>query len=854
MRWSTRAPGLAAVVAMAALLVAPAPVAAQQGPRAQYQVGGDAYAGQPFLLGIVVEGFAEQPQPTAPAITIPGATVTPMGVELRAAATVIINGQRVDQGSGTWVMRYRMEVGKGGTYTLPEVKVAQAGTQVVVRSGRLQVADLPATGDMAIEVLLPQRPVYVGETVPVDINWLLRKDPRDQTLSVPLLSLEDTFAITVPPPANPRQVLSFPAGGRDLALGYTQDTIQRGGVEYTRLGFRILATPLRAGPVTIPPAQVVARLETGMGRDAFGFPTARTSMFRAADEPRTLDVRPLPESGKPPSFGGAVGASFSIAVRASRSVVQLGEPVELEIAIKSDQRLDTVGLPPLDAPGMLPKAQFVVPADPPVGELAADGLTKTFKVAVQVIGVDATAVPALAFSYFDPVGSAYQTIHSEPIALSVRGGAVVGSAQVVGGNGSSGSPTGAAGAPAAAPDSGGVSLVGVELALSSPGGDGAPLSRSVLWTLVALLYAVPLGLFAARSWRSRTAGRREEAGEVKAALRALHVEIERAQRAPAKAAAVALPRALRSCARALGRSVDERLIERIENAGFAPGAGDDPLSSELRNELADVAEVWTRPPRAPAGAVALLLALGALAAPSPARADDAARTARADFQAALDAADPQIRQRNFAAAATAFAKAARGARSAALYTDWGNAALGAGDVGGAALAYRRALTIDAVDGRARKNLTWLRSRMPEGMRPASGGATETLFFFHGSWSRDRRLLVGAAGFAVMVLLLMPWGGRRRAWLAAVALAPGLTWIAMTVSLVVEDRHRSDAVVMQSIVLRTADSAGAPPKLATQLPAGVEVVIVERRDDWARVRLPSGTTGWLPASVVERVAR
>jgi hypothetical protein len=267
-----------------------------------------------------------------------------------------------------------------------------------------------------------------------------------------------------------------------------------------------------------------------------------------------------------------------------------------------------------------------------------------------------------------------------------------------------------------------------------------------------------------------------------------------------------------------------------------------------------VAEAWSCRPRGDggAGAAAVVVGLALLAAPALAHADDAVRAARSDYQSALDASDPQIRQRNFASASAAFAKIARSSRSAALYADWGNAALGAGDIGGAALAYRRALALDAGETRARRNLTWLRSRMPEGMRPTGGSATETLFFFHSSWSRDQRLLVGAFAFAITVLLLVAWGGRRRGWMVALSILPGLTWVAMTVSLLVEDRHTTDAVVMQARVLRTADSVNAAPTLATQLPAGVEVVIVERREDWTQIKLPSGTRGWLPAGSVERV--
>jgi SH3-like domain-containing protein len=77
---------------------------------------------------------------------------------------------------------------------------------------------------------------------------------------------------------------------------------------------------------------------------------------------------------------------------------------------------------------------------------------------------------------------------------------------------------------------------------------------------------------------------------------------------------------------------------------------------------------------------------------------------------------------------------------------------------------------------------------------------------------------------------------------------------MLVSLVIEDRRADDSVVMDSVVLRAADSAGAPAALSTPLPRGTEVTLVERRDGWTRVRLASGTTGWVPDGAVERVSR
>jgi tetratricopeptide (TPR) repeat protein len=213
--------------------------------------------------------------------------------------------------------------------------------------------------------------------------------------------------------------------------------------------------------------------------------------------------------------------------------------------------------------------------------------------------------------------------------------------------------------------------------------------------------------------------------------------------------------------------------------------------------------------------------------------------------------DATTRKATFARAARALGDAARADPDhPELLADWGNAALGAGDVASATLAFRRALVVDPSNVRAQRNLAWLRGRQSEGFRPAAEGAVDALFFFH-QWPRARRLLVGAAAFALAILLLVPWRGGRSG-LRVVAVLPLAVWLAMLASLVLEDRHIDDAVVMEGVVLRAADSAGAPAALSLPLPRGVEVVVVERRDGWTRIRLPSGGGGWVPATAVEPV--
>jgi cytochrome c-type biogenesis protein CcmH/NrfG len=838
-----------AVLILTALAIAASPAHAQLGPKdpaARMQLEGrDAYAGMPFGVAVVAEGFDEGPTPAQPALSIPGATVTPLGAEPQVQR-ISINGRRYD--TVTWVFRWRVEVARAGSYEVGAVTVVQGTKKAVAAGGQLNVTEIAATDDMRIEVQLPERPIWLGEVVTAEIHWLLRRDVHDQTLSVPLLSMPGELSVTAPPITNPREVLAFAAGATDLELPYRRDQVKLGSSDFVRFRFQVQVTPLRAGAIEIAPAQVVASLEVGRTRDQFGFPTARTQLFRATDVARTLDVRPLPQTGRPRSFAGAVGSSFSIATRTSRSVVQLGEPVDLEITVKGDARLDGLTLGPLSGPGRLPVDAFAAPDAPPPGELTDDGLTKVFRVPVQVTDPATTEIPPIELAWFDPASGQYRTTRSEPIALSIKGGSVIGAGQVV--------ATRRPGDPGAAPTPGVAPLVDADLALSAPGAAlGRTLTGPLLWAVVAALYLVPLGLFMLRAYQRRTAARREEAGEATAARRKLAVELERARTAPARDVAGSLVAALRHLARVTGGDADDPVVAKIETEAFAPSAADRPLAEPVRAEAEAAARRWGSPPRRPSPPrAAALVLLGVVGGAAEARAGARERVdeGRAAYQEAMAATDPTVRQASFARAEAAFrAAAAERPDSPELLADWGNAALGASDFGTATLAYRRALRVDPDHGRARSNLGWLRGRLPDNLRPRDGGATATLLFFHG-WTRDSRLLGGAIAFALAVLLIVPWRGSPGYARRVVAVVPAAIWMMLTASLVLGGGRDDDGVVVAAQLLRSADNPGAPAAMSSPLPPGAEVSIVERRAGWIRIRTAGGATGWLPAAAVAAV--
>ncbi|MEO8703440.1 MAG: hypothetical protein ABI867_25560 [Kofleriaceae bacterium] len=830
------------------ILGASATAFAQEAPQAQFSLGdrGRPHADVPFTVDLIVEGFEQSPAPDQPKLEIAGATVTAVGVQPNLARSIsIVNGRRVDSTTVTWRLRWRVLVHAPGNVRVPSTTVKQGSKTATAPPGDVPVDSVPTSDEMKLELALPDRPVFVGETVPIKIVWLFVPQPEDQSFAVPMMSL-DSFTISAPPvPQGSRRVLKLAAGAKDLEVPFDVDETTVGGVKYNRLIATFYAAPRRTGKVEVPASSVVSALRVGRP-DFFG--NAATKLFRAADTLRTLDVKPLPETDKPATFSGAVGEQFAIEVHTSRSVVSLGEPVELDVKVKSDQRLDTLALGKLDAAGRLPKDKFTVPAEPPTGELSEDGKTKTFKVVAQVTG-PATEIPALAFAYFDPKKQQYQTIHSEPIALSVKGGTIVDASDVFVGGRTKTQPQ---------PSSDDGSLVTADLALSSPGAvEDTPLGGIVLWLVIALLYAVPLALLGFRSWRLRTAESREEAGEVHVARKRVEELLDLATSAPARDVAGPLVAALRDFARVLGRSIDDHgLLAKLETESFAPDASGKPLSPDLRSDAAGLLRRWSTEARRARGtktaaaiAIAGLMFGGAASAHADSLADG-----RASYQYAMEQqGDPTGRKTAFARAAIALGDAAREhPEQPELLADWGNAALGAGDVATATLAYRRALTLDAGNPRARHNLAWLRNRLPDVFKPsASASATDTLLFFH-RWTRAWRLLVGAAAFAIGILLLVPWTGRR-SWLAMVALLPFAVWLAMMVSVVFQDGHAADAIVVDAVPLRAADSAGAPAALPQTLPRGAEVTILERRDAWTRIEIANGTAGWVPDGAIERIS-
>lgn len=815
------------------------------------------HAAMPFVLTLTAKGFDEAPTPPPPPLAIARCETTYLGVSPNVSSRIqIINGRRSEWRDVAFVFRWRVLCPAAGRYQVPTLRVEQDGDAASSRPASFEVTDVPASTDMVVRMRLPERALWAGETFDAAVEWLLARDVSDYQFSVPLFRLPDT---QVRPPANAGQAarrVRFAAGTSDIELPLNRDEVREQGRSYTRFTFPVRVTLNRSGTWNVDPIQVVARLQTGTMRDSFGFPRARHELFRALGKPRQLVVRPLPQGNRPPFFAGAIGSGFAIELDASRTVVAVGDPIELTIRVRGDGVLTGLSLPPLAGPDALPAAHFTVPDGSPAGVVAEDGRGKRFTVTARVKSAEVREIPSLAFAYFDPVAGEYRIARSQPIALSVDAAQLVGVDDVVA------APKPAATAPMGGPPqsaSAVATLLGADMSQSAPEATFArPWGGSALGAWLGALYGAPALVALASFYLVRTGGRRAQSQTMRRAL----AEVERAlaSNAPAREAAPTVIAAMRRCGSVAGAEPRtwSASLERLETQAFDPAAADRRMPAELVDELRTLARGWSKAPRRSRAGAALALAsatfmVAAVAQAGPA--SDVIADARAQYQGALAETDSLRRVRLFAKAELVLRQAAAAHPQApALQVDWGNAALGARDVGRAALAYRRALRVAPGNERAAANLSWLRARLPVWLpRPADAGTLDSLLFWRGRFTSAQLHLIGAGAFALAALLLAGWLHWQRAGLRAGALAATVVWLGSTASALAAGAQTGAVVLEDGAVLRSADSMGAAPAFANPLPAGTEVQVLEERPGWLRVVLADATRGWLPANALERVA-
>jgi hypothetical protein len=327
---------------------------------------------------------------------------------------------------------------KPGTFIIPPQTIRVGGSSLRTPALNLNVSDSPNrstrsnqtaqpanTNQLAfLELIVPKKTAFVGEIVPAEIR--LGFDPR----------------------AHPKLIDGPEVSGQ----GFTAQKLQQGGENletingrtYDVVTFKTAIAAARAGKFDLGPVkakvQVVTPRAPGTRRSRspfdlfnlddpfsdpfFSDPFGQFGERREVEinsEPIAFEVKPLPANA-PASFSGAIG-NFTMTIEAKPKSVQVGDPITVTSTISGRGNFDRVNAPvPEDDRGWHkypPSSKFKQD-----DEVGISG-TKTFEM---VLSPDEKkqSIPLLAFSYFDPVKERYMTLHSDPVAITVQGGAAPG--------------------------------------------------------------------------------------------------------------------------------------------------------------------------------------------------------------------------------------------------------------------------------------------------------------------------------------------------------------------------------------------------------------------------------------------
>ncbi|MFT5041926.1 MAG: hypothetical protein ACI8TX_002906 [Hyphomicrobiaceae bacterium] len=423
-------PGLAlgAIFGLIAILALPAAALAQTttlgAAPAPY------YTSSPITVQVSATGFEETPQPEIAIVNPPrGGKLTLRGITPNVSTSMqIVNGQISTSKTVKFVYNFEFVAEKPGRYQIGPFKVTQGSTTSQTHATVFDVRNVPESPHQRIQLVLPEREIYVGERITTALEWWAESDMAsnlyNQRAYLPLLSDNKHVRVLDPPVADSQGslIIDTPSGAREFEASV--DRRRADGKTWIVRSVPLIIIPLAPGALEVEAASLVVDEAVRWRRDFFGQRTpTQTRKLRSVDKDRQLVVKPIPVDGRPASFAGAVGSGFAIEVVADRTVIATGDPFTLTVSLRGDGTLENASLPPLRNAG-LAEEHFATPTTPGAGIF--DGTVKRFDVAVRVRNPDVGEVPPIQYSWFDPELEEFRTTSSDPIALSVREAVVVG--------------------------------------------------------------------------------------------------------------------------------------------------------------------------------------------------------------------------------------------------------------------------------------------------------------------------------------------------------------------------------------------------------------------------------------------
>jgi len=194
------------------------------------------------------------------------------------------------------------------------------------------------------------------------------------------------------------------------------------GTPYNYVVFgKTLLCPLKTGTLEIDPLalSLIIQVPTSK-RDFFGNKMLKKVKKTIAGSSTTINVKSLPEPGKPANFSGAVG-SFDFKVIPNRTELNAAESLETKIIVSGNGNLNDIEVPKLRTPNGLKHTEPEHKENVETNISGMNGnIVDSYTLVPQFKG--SYLIPPVSFSYFDLKTEAYKTISSKGMIIDVKNG------------------------------------------------------------------------------------------------------------------------------------------------------------------------------------------------------------------------------------------------------------------------------------------------------------------------------------------------------------------------------------------------------------------------------------------------
>ncbi len=184
---------------------------------------------------------------------------------------------------------------------------------------------------------------------------------------------------------------------------------------------KAILIPQRSGKLVIEPIEMnfSVGIPTGRG-DFFGNMITRNINYSTKSAAKDVNVKALPEEGKPIDFSGAVG-EFDFIVLADKNILKANEAAQINVEVSGSGNLKLFEIPKITTPAEL---EVYTPEHKEEVATSLAGLRGSISDAYTVVPQfkGKYKIPEVAFSYFSIKERKYKTITSEAIIVNVTEG------------------------------------------------------------------------------------------------------------------------------------------------------------------------------------------------------------------------------------------------------------------------------------------------------------------------------------------------------------------------------------------------------------------------------------------------